>query len=527
LPNRRKNISPLKSHNFTRDLTIVVLILSAVVIAPVAYLSSQARRNISEQYIDNSTTAAVSEFRAMADAMKLSLELVRDWGVSDLMSLSDSNGINKLFFPLLEREKILYAISIADQDGGSYHIRHDGEYLRTSEIKANSTPRQSRVRLWDTVEKVISDEKNPSDYDPRQRPWYAPALSSGTVFWSEPYRFYSSGSVGITASLSYLKKNGQQVVVALDILLDDLYLGIHKMAPSENSRVFIFRRDSKLYVPKSAESAPDFLSFTAVQDELIRKAHSIWSGTELTKGNAVSIRHGNTVWWCGFQPLDELQRDSWISVMVPENDIIGDISQRRLTLWLIGITTILCCTGLIVWLVRRYGRSAHSSSDIFDRNDPVGSILRIIAAGESRTVEFKSTMRMNLYTGKPGKEIEIAWLKGVAAFLNTDGGILLIGITDDGEITGLIRDDFDNKDRCQLHFKNLVAAHIGAQFSKNIHFSIEDVAGEEVGVIRCKRSAEPVFLKHPKGESFFIRSGPSSDELPVSKALEYIKHRKK
>ena len=36
---------------------------------------------------------------------------------------------------------------------------------------------------------------------------------------------------------------------------------------------------------------------------------------------------------------------------------------------------------------------------------------------------------MNLHTKKPGKEIEIAWLKGVTAFLNTDGGTLLIGMT--------------------------------------------------------------------------------------------------
>ena len=28
----------------------------------------------------------------------------------------------------------------------------------------------------------------------------------------------------------------------------------------------------------------------------------------------------------------------------------------------------------------------------------------------------------------------MAWLKAVAAFLNTDGGLLLLGVTDSGEI---------------------------------------------------------------------------------------------
>jgi len=133
---------------------------------------------------------------------------------------------------------------------------------------------------------------------------------------------------------------------------------------------------------------------------------------------------------------------------------------------------------------------------------------------------------MNLHTKKPGKEIEVAWLKGVAAFLNTDGGTLLLGVTDDGEILGLEKDVFENDDKCRLHFKNLVATHLGAEFSKYIRFALVPVNGKTVGMIHCFRTSDPVFLKVGNKESFYIRNGPSSDELPVSKVIHYIEARK-
>ena len=164
-------------------------------------------------------------------------------------------------------------------------------------------------------------------------------------------------------------------------------------------------------------------------------------------------------------------------------------------------------------------------ADRYDSRQPEKSILRLIAKGEGRTVEFKSTMRMNLHTRKPGKEIEIAWLKAVAAFMNTDGGTLLLGVSDDGTIGGLEADDFANDDKCRLHLKNLVNQHIGAEFSKYLRFNLVGVDGKQIGVVSCRPCADPVYLKEGKSEAFYIRSGPSSDALPVSKIVSYIRNR--
>ena len=57
----------------------------------------------------------------------------------------------------------------------------------------------------------------------------------------------------------------------------------------------------------------------------------------------------------------------------------------------------------------------------------------LVAKGESADLEFKTTLRKNLRTEKLDRAILGASLKSIAGFLNTEGGTLAVGITDEGE----------------------------------------------------------------------------------------------
>ena len=67
-------------------------------------------------------------------------------------------------------------------------------------------------------------------------------------------------------------------------------------------------------------------------------------------------------------------------------------------------------------------------------------IAALLAAGENAKVEFKSSARWDLRENKKNPVMEQVILKTVAAFLNSDGGTLLLGVSDDGTVLGLDHD---------------------------------------------------------------------------------------
>ena len=154
-------------------------------------------------------------------------------------------------------------------------------------------------------------------------------------------------------------------------------------------------------------------------------------------------------------------------------------------------------------------------------------IENMIRFGESERLEFKSTVRRNLETGENDKRMEKAVLKTMVAFLNADGGNLLIGVKDDGEIIGADVDSFDNKDKMGLHLTNLISSQIGKGFLPYITVSMVDFDDRTVVRVRCEACPEPVFLKDGKVEIFYARMGPQTVERTGMALIDYIANRRK
>lgn len=152
-------------------------------------------------------------------------------------------------------------------------------------------------------------------------------------------------------------------------------------------------------------------------------------------------------------------------------------------------------------------------------------VASLIEAGESEAIEFKSTLRINLHTGEQDKRMETAALKTLAGFLNTNGGTLVIGVSDDGVPVGIEADKFPNEDKMSLHLVNIVKERLGAQAMTAMHLHFEDHDGARVLVIRCPRSRAPVFVKDGDIERFFVRTGPATTEMPASQTQAFIKQR--
>ena len=158
------------------------------------------------------------------------------------------------------------------------------------------------------------------------------------------------------------------------------------------------------------------------------------------------------------------------------------------------------------------------------KTDSPEEILELIKKGESEKIEFKSTLRVNTYTNDIDRNIEKATLKTIVALMNSEGGTLLIGVTDSGNIEGLKRDRFETNDKLSLHFTNLIKEYIGNEYLPYINFEIVLIEKNYILLVNTIKADKPVFLREGKNEEFFIRIGPASVQITGKKLVDYIQN---
>jgi len=162
-------------------------------------------------------------------------------------------------------------------------------------------------------------------------------------------------------------------------------------------------------------------------------------------------------------------------------------------------------------------------------NKPVEqNIIELIKSGESNTCEFKETMRVCLKQKAPPEAIELGVLKTIAAFSNSNGGDLFIGVNDSEEIVGLEKDylsfkpNDQNKDGFQKHLDNIISKTFTNSIFSSIKITIETINDLDFCRINVKKAQGPVFAKIKKEERLYIRRSGSSVQLSASEMLNYF-----
>lgn len=146
---------------------------------------------------------------------------------------------------------------------------------------------------------------------------------------------------------------------------------------------------------------------------------------------------------------------------------------------------------------------------------------------ETQRVEFKKSARASLDNDAPEKVINEGVIKTVAAFLNSAGGTLGIGITDDGDILGL-QPDLDYKhqdlDGYQNWLTTLLVTNIGAGVvGAHVSLRIESVGSELVCLVDVTPSPSPVYAKSTKGDAcFYVRINNTTRLLEGPHIASYI-----
>ncbi|BCV46815.1 N-6 DNA methylase [Shewanella algae] len=159
-------------------------------------------------------------------------------------------------------------------------------------------------------------------------------------------------------------------------------------------------------------------------------------------------------------------------------------------------------------------------------------LQHLISFGETRQMEFKQSFFANAdKIHKPEGRIEkdsavqAEVIKDIVSFINTSGGILLIGVNDKGKVLGVDleceRFKFKKMDNYFQELGAQLASRISPDYLQFCKLTEVPVEGKVVVRIDCSPSSHPIFMDNTK---FYVRTDTSSPELTGNSMLRYIQN---
>jgi DNA-binding response OmpR family regulator len=153
-------------------------------------------------------------------------------------------------------------------------------------------------------------------------------------------------------------------------------------------------------------------------------------------------------------------------------------------------------------------------------------ITELIQQRESPYLECKSTFQWDVRQNCKNEALRFNVLKSIAAFLNRDGGTLLIGVEDNGNIFGLEQDlsllSRGDLDQFEQTLVNLVSNRMGGNTTPFLTVNFETIEDKAVCAVYVRKCPNPVFLRTEKGIEFYIRSGNTTRSLNVQEFYDHI-----
>lgn len=156
------------------------------------------------------------------------------------------------------------------------------------------------------------------------------------------------------------------------------------------------------------------------------------------------------------------------------------------------------------------------------------NIKHIIINWENEKTEFKETLRWDIKQWIINPKMEFSVAKTLCAFMNTDGGFLLIWVADDESIPWLNRDynTFSdgkrNKDGFELHFKWVIKKYLWENLEKYIKISFPAIDDTEICLVEVSKNSTPIFVKFEGKEEYYIRNGNGSEPKSGSWLIWYL-----
>ncbi len=372
------------------NMLIIISVLSVLIISTTFWGVRQAVRTLSRSIIDQTLDEAEAELDGFFNPVTDDLIIASQWGKDGLLDINDAQSLNKLFMPILRNNLQISSVILANSLGQGYLLlKTEGKWLM----------RQTNIEEWGTKHKETEwSDDNPLpltdfktlDYDPLKRPWYKGAVAvkkelsslsianaTDLIYWTHPYIFFTSKEPGITASLAYQGSDGTEWVIGFDVLLSDISAFTMDLRVSENGKVVVLSEDDfkviglprdKKFLDTAVQKKFLLKTINELQIPVLADTMKIRKDTK-TNASAYRLKSEGKTWWAdiGSYFLNK-ERSLLITVVVPEDDLLGNL--RRMRVWIFGIIGAVFLLA-IVNVIALSGRYSKPIKELVDESERI------------------------------------------------------------------------------------------------------------------------------------------------------------
>ncbi len=433
------------------------------------------------------------------------------------------NMCNDFFLNVLEKNKIIQSLMLLKNNQKYLVLRKNNSIISTLD-----TTKEFDIVKWQRFEgkKMVSEWDEVFDKSNYNLKWIDDLLQTKNEYqWLHNYRSIKNDVV-LLLGKSWNVEN-DVYAVAMRFSKEELRKYFRETRGFQRFGVIInTQKEQAFNLTKKNTLKTDSTINTSEFISALKAAYSKFPPNE---DRVFSHIYRDKMYWAAVKDIKSILAINNIIVSISEEDINpSDRGQDKLGFIYWG----LLLSGSLLVFFATYRKSIFDTKKLFVNKKNV-SIDNLLENNENRHLEFKSSLRWDYRQEKVNPDLELVILKTIAAFGNSDGGILLIGVDDDKNILGLENDYNTLKkkgsDFYEIYMRNLFHKYFGVKYTtENVRMDFIQDNAKEICLIEVFKADEPLYLKSKDKsgqttEKFYVRSGNSSQQIDSLKDInDYI-----
>jgi len=405
------------------SLAVVLATVLAFALAAWLLVVRPAEDAAARQQMRLAAAQAAAPIESLARAVRRLAENGARWGENGLLAIDDAARFNQLMLPVLSGREQVSAVIFSREDGREiFLLRTAGGWQNRLSDPARDGGRQ-RWLLWDAHTGFSREERRASDYDTRTRPWFRGAMAlerDGELFVTEPYRFYTTQRMGVTASTRWTDpRSGLRHVLGFDVELRDLTELTAGIRLGREGRVAVLTEGGLLLgLPRVGEARPaqemDAQLLKTPSEAglpILAAAFAQWVGALQPPGEVQQFRHAGEPWFALFDTVPFGTQRVVVMAAAPRRDFA--IAQPWHAAAIVAIFLAALAFAVVIslaWARRLAGELGSLASESerigsLDLERPV--VLRAGARETAQLAQAQERMRRALLEATRGLEAKI------------------------------------------------------------------------------------------------------------------------